>query len=341
MRAHGNLIVCAIDGSDQSLAAASVAQDLARGLGGRLVCAHVIDIRDGSVHNPRNLSPVREIPLREAQARMDSLLARRGIRGQLEVHVGDPTRVLLAIANRRDITLMVTGSRGLGTIKGALVGSVSVRLMRESRCPVVVVSETAAARRVESADSSASAEAPAFVCGLPHEEHESVLLFAIDLARRFGARLVLTHVDPPPVAPAAGMPFDLDALAEDSARSRLRLLDRCAAAIAVDEGVPRVQAHLGRGDPGAVLRTVATAESAQLLIVGSRGRGPIRAAVMGSVSGGLAASAPCPVAVLPNHAAVGPGTGLSWVAARAPSERAPLQTPPQLSRGDGPTRLSG
>jgi nucleotide-binding universal stress UspA family protein len=47
------------------------------------------------------------------------------------------------------------------------------------------------------------------------------------------------------------------------------------------------------------LRRIATDHHAELLIVGSRGRGTVRAALLGSTSHALAGDAPCPVVVLP------------------------------------------
>jgi nucleotide-binding universal stress UspA family protein len=72
------------------------------------------------------------------------------------------------------------------------------------------------------------------------------------------------------------------------------------------------------GDPVHELRERANREHVRLLVVGSRGRGPIRQAFLGSVSAALAASAPCPVLVVPPSAVVSwDGVALAYdVAAR-------------------------
>jgi nucleotide-binding universal stress UspA family protein len=59
----------------------------------------------------------------------------------------------------------------------------------------------------------------------------------------------------------------------------------------------RVQRDVGH--PVDALRRRAVERDAALLVVGSRGRGVLRAAVLGSVSSALAASAPLPVLVVP------------------------------------------
>jgi nucleotide-binding universal stress UspA family protein len=58
------------------------------------------------------------------------------------------------------------------------------------------------------------------------------------------------------------------------------------------------------GYPARRLAQIADAEEATLLVVGSRGRGALRSAALGSVSRELAVSAPCPVVIVPPGAPV-------------------------------------
>jgi nucleotide-binding universal stress UspA family protein len=62
---------------------------------------------------------------------------------------------------------------------------------------------------------------------------------------------------------------------------------------------PPIPVRVEVGDPVVELREQAVREHARMLAVGSRGRGPVRRALLGSVSAALAASAPCPVLVVP------------------------------------------
>lgn len=57
---------------------------------------------------------------------------------------GDPGREILKYAAENAVTHIVLGSRGLGGIKGALLGSVSSRVLREATCPVTVINPRAA-----------------------------------------------------------------------------------------------------------------------------------------------------------------------------------------------------
>ena len=52
---------------------------------------------------------------------------------------GSPAVVILDFAETNDIDLIVMGSRGLGVVKGVLLGSVSQYVVEQSKCPVLVV----------------------------------------------------------------------------------------------------------------------------------------------------------------------------------------------------------
>lgn len=48
---------------------------------------------------------------------------------------GSPAVVILDFAETNDIDLIVMGSRGLGVVKGVLLGSVSQYVVEQSKCP--------------------------------------------------------------------------------------------------------------------------------------------------------------------------------------------------------------
>lgn len=61
-----------------------------------------------------------------------------------EVLEGDPAEAILDFAQARDADLIVIGSRGLGRVTGALLGSVSREIVQRSDRPVFVAKARAA-----------------------------------------------------------------------------------------------------------------------------------------------------------------------------------------------------
>lgn len=88
-------------------------------------------------------------------------------------------------------------------------------------------------------------------------------------------------------------PEELDRLAREHQVEGRSVLTRTEEAL----GLVGVTARVAVGDPGATLCDVAAAEDADLLLVGSHGRGPVARVLLGSVSDYVIRHAPCPVLV--------------------------------------------
>ena len=104
------------------------------------------------------------------------------------------------------------------------------------------------------------------------------------------------HVEPMAYAPGVVVPL-VDASFRDSVRRATE--DDVAAAIAAatngSHDVP-IEAHVVEGGATEVL--VEAAKKADLLVVGSRGRGSFSSLLLGSVSQQSAQHAPCPVVIV-------------------------------------------
>ncbi|MEJ7784068.1 MAG: universal stress protein [Solirubrobacteraceae bacterium] len=146
------------------------------------------------------------------------------------------------------------------------------------------------------------------VCGVDGSaDSQDALRVAAQLARRLGSRLVLAHVAEVAHVPyAAAAPFDgtvgrMAMLAEIDAGEEVaaRLLEQVAAAAELPDAGRRVAV----GHPAERLAELADEEDAELIVVGSRGRGGFRAAFLGSVSSSLVGVARCPVLIVPPGAA--------------------------------------
>jgi nucleotide-binding universal stress UspA family protein len=144
-------VVCGIDGSDQALAAATVAGALATRLGCRLVVVHAQqDLRALAAYPGASMAtpPVTGQPdavQRQAAEVVKEAEAAAGMDAVGVVEPGPPAEVLESVAERESGRLIVIAARGVGGLRAALLGSVAAELpMRASR-PVVVLSRPAAA----------------------------------------------------------------------------------------------------------------------------------------------------------------------------------------------------
>jgi nucleotide-binding universal stress UspA family protein len=121
---------------------------------------------------------------------------------------------------------------------------------------------------------------------------------AIELAGDTGASLTFVGVRRPP-SPVLGDPYYQHALTEDL--TRVRDAVRTAVAEAELHGLS-AEYELLEGDPATELIRLAALRDADMIIVGSRGRGAFVSAVLGSVSGRVVHEARCPVLVAKERA---------------------------------------
>jgi len=134
------------------------------------------------------------------------------------------------------------------------------------------------------------------------EEGREALRTAYNLAHRVGARLRVLTVVRPIVGTYAGIeaavPAVLGTDMEDvQGEQQLRLDRELRELLASFVGNVEVDVETFVGDPAETL--IAVSEHVDLLVCGSRGHGPVRRIVLGSVSGRVSSSAHCPVIVLP------------------------------------------
>jgi nucleotide-binding universal stress UspA family protein len=126
------------------------------------------------------------------------------------------------------------------------------------------------------------------------------LELAIELAKEQGAALCLAHVyDLLPYATVPeGMPmYDPGVLSQ--LRDDLAKLLATSKEQALKAGVERVDAKLLDGQPFREIVRLAEQLPAQLIVMGTHGRGGIAHALVGSVAERVVRKAPCPVITVP------------------------------------------
>ncbi len=58
---------------------------------------------------------------------------------EITVNQGDPARIIIELARTRSYDLIIMGTRGIGTFRELLLGSVSQKVIHHADCPVMVV----------------------------------------------------------------------------------------------------------------------------------------------------------------------------------------------------------
>jgi len=291
-------VVAGYDGSEEARKAVRWAAEEAAARGRGLVVAHVVGFPPvpealpggGAWPRPGFLEAGQETAQRHAEAMLGDI-ARECRRAWPELTVS--TRLLSGRAPdelaraAENAELLVIGSSGLTALPRLLVGSTANELLHDYHRPIVVV-------RTGEAEGDRNV-----VVGVDGSEtSREAIGFAYDFADRHGRALVALHVwSDLPLEAMAVTPTEHDReLIEERGKP---LLDEALAGYR--ERYPDVPVHRVIAVDRPAHALAEQAEGAALLVVGSHGRGPLRRALLGSVSRAMVHHAPCPVAVVRHH----------------------------------------
>jgi nucleotide-binding universal stress UspA family protein len=199
-----------------------------------------------------------------------------------QVVIGLAAPALLETARGAD--LLVVGARGLGGFKELLLGSVSQHVLHHAEVPVAVVRGElptpggSPGRIVVGVDGSATAR--------------RALAWALDEARLRKAPIEVVHAWQMPLV---ATPYVVPGTVLEEAANEV-LAASLAEADQRGLVAPVVATVRGSGAAWAILDAAADAD---LVVVGSRGRGGFVGRLLGSVSNQVTHHAPCPVVVIP------------------------------------------
>jgi nucleotide-binding universal stress UspA family protein len=205
-------------------------------------------------------------------------------------------RTLLAKADETDASVVVLGSRGLGAVKSALLGSVSSGTLHNSRRPVLVAP----------ADSADTPNGPSVLGFDGSEPARGAISAAAELLSVKKAVITTVWIPYTTVtaagvagAPASMVAGGVEALDREMAE-RARQTAEDGARLASEHGLQAsAEAREATSNTSAALLRYAKEQHAAAIIVGSHGRGGIGATVLGSVSAQLVQHADRPVLVVP------------------------------------------
>lgn len=187
--------------------------------------------------------------------------------------------------------MVVVGSRGTGGFPRLKLGSVSAGLIRHAHCPVTVVHSQMGVLP--------DVTAPVLVGVDGSPASEAATAFAFEEASRRGVELEALHVwhDRAGREPRGGSWSDIKQSDIEQQAAEI-LAERLAGWQEQFPDVP-VRRHIEFDEPSR--RLVERSRSAQLVVVGSHGRGGFSGMLLGSVSSTVAQSVDVPVTVVRPH----------------------------------------
>ncbi len=292
------LVVCGYDSSDHARRAVGWAAEEAVRRRGQL---KIVTCLNWPVGADAPLAPRAFLPGDAAAPELarvaldDAADHARAVAAEVAVHtqVLQEAAVPALLDEAEDADLVVMGARGRGGFARLVLGSTSTTVAEHARCPVVVVRH-AAAKHEE--PGPFAGQVVVGVDGSPASD--AALGFAMEAAAGHGVALAAVYaLNLDAFAQSLGMvpvesmhPEQIHAAAD-------KILDEALAPWRAKFPDVPVTRDLYQGHPVASLTE--PTHGALLIVVGTRGRSDLRAALLGSVSRGVLHHASCPVAVVP------------------------------------------
>ncbi len=294
-------ILLATDGSPEAERAAGTAVKLSERLGSELHVTYVEPMPDPLAWpESRFIAPelrgdIRERAENEARAKLQEEAEKiRGMGGKIaEVHAsaGRPDAEIVRAAEELDAGLVILGSRGLGPVRRVVMGSVSDSVVHHSHGSVLIVRD--------GGGEDGSLSGPVLLAVDGSRQAQVATEAAVEISSATGSGLHVVFV-----MPTAEHLYGHHLYSEEVKRSVREQAESDVEAF-LDERRGWIEAHGGEvedtqvavGRPDAEIVRLAEELQAGLIVVGSRGLGGVRRALMGSVSDSVVRHAHGPVLV--------------------------------------------
>lgn len=201
----------------------------------------------------------------------------------------NPGAVILEYAGEEDVDLVVMGTHGRRGPASLLLGSVAGEVVRLAPCPTLTVRERKEPRPVD--------ELERILVPVDFSEHcRTALAYALELARRYDARIDLLHVIEQPAFPTFYSPSADAALASvirELGTSSQEAMDRLMADAEADE-VP-FEKHVIEGRASVDVVEFAGERGADMIVLATHGLTGLERVLFGSTAEQVVRRAECPV----------------------------------------------
>jgi nucleotide-binding universal stress UspA family protein len=258
-------VLVAIDGSEHSDYALNVAVKIGAKYSSSFT---LVQVEVPSAKTETEKVPGNILDERVGIVKMNSLACT-----QIKVQSSDPAGEILKLANSGNYGLVVLGSRGLGSLKSLLMGSVSAKVAKEAKSSILVVKT-----KIEAI--------PKILLGYDgSDQSKNALEFATDLGLKFSAKVDVVSVFNIPVSPEAYIGTEVDRWEKDMKS----LLDSAVESMRA-KGLQTQGKIIDHNNVPLALTSEAEKGSYDIIVVGSRGQGRLKSLLLGSVASGIANS---------------------------------------------------
>jgi nucleotide-binding universal stress UspA family protein len=192
---------------------------------------------------------------------------------------------ILDYADAGEVDLIVIGSHGRRGIRRLLLGSVAEEVLREARCPVLIVREKK--------EPATEVEVKRILIPVDFSKQTALAVgYAHELAGTFGAALDLLHVVEVPTYPDFYVPFSA---ALETTAVRRDAGDRLEALAEPLRATHEVGTHVKVGRTTTEVTDFAERGGHDLIVLPSHGYSGLERVLLGSVAEGVLRRTPCPV----------------------------------------------
>ncbi len=295
--ARPTCILCPVDFSEFSRHALDCAVRLARWEHAHVVALHVfvnwpaVDVVPSLSNN--TLTP---ISLKDVDGDAVRRVLREFVAPYAKEHVKVETLVVESPAVHREILaqadlihadVIVIGSHGRSGFQRLLLGSLTEKVLRTARCPVMVVPAGAT-----SVGETSHRPFTRILCPVDFScDALAALSRACDLARQAEAAVTALNVIDVPAALYEMPGFDIDRYRREAvSRSRARLSELIS-----DDSARGLEVIVSEGRPDQEILRLAAERSMDLIVMGVSSRHAVDLAVFGSTTHRVVRGSPCPV----------------------------------------------
>jgi len=287
---HIERILCPIDFSEFSVKAYDYAQSLAKHYQSTLFLQHIAQfvVPDYAYYAAANSIPgIFDMVQDNARIQMRNFAeshTRTGVQPKCIVHDGVVTDSILSFAEAQKVNLIVMGTHGVKGVERVILGSVTEKVLRKSRCPVLVIPKPAHdVIGMESDQDPIQLKKIVFCTDFSDHSYQA-LEYALSIAVEYGAELALLHVLDD---------IGSSAHIEDAIATATKQLDKLIPPEAVKAGKIKTMVRIGRAFEQII--QFALEIQADLLIMAVHGRNALDLAVFGSTTYRVIQLGSCPV----------------------------------------------